>query len=159
MIFLDKTISFFGKLSGYLIIILSFLVVYDALNRYLFSGGLVALQELEWHLFDIIFLLGLSYTLASDEHVRVDIFYSRFSKKTKAIINLLSMLFLVLPFVFLVLYFSSTFIHLSYLQNEISSDPGGLCCRFIIKSFIFIGFFLLGLQAILTAIKNLKELS
>ena len=158
MSFIDKFVSFFGKVSSYLVAILAFLVVYDAMNRYIFHEGSVALQELEWHIFDVIFLLGLSWGLQSDEHVRVDILYSKFSPKTKAVINLISMLFLVIPFSLLVVYMSSNFIYLSYLQNEISSDPGGLKYRYIIKGFIAFGFVLLTLQAFSEAYKNFKIL-
>lgn len=151
----EKLIALFAKLSAYLVIALSFLVVYDALNRYLFQGGSVALQEWEWHLFDIIFLLGLSYTLQTDKHVRVDIFYTRFNPKTKALINIIGQLFLVLPFTILILYMSASFVEQSYLQHEISSDPGGLTHRYLIKGMILVGFVLLGLQSICTLYHNI----
>ena len=155
---LDNITEFFGRVSSYLVLFLSVLVVYDAMSRYLFHSGSVALQELEWHIFDVIFLLGLSWALKSDEHVRVDIFYSRFSPKTKALINIVSMLFLVIPFSWIVIDTSSNFIYLSFLQNEISSDPGGLKYRYIIKGFILFGFVLLALQALSEAYKNYKIL-
>jgi len=151
---IDNITEFFGRISSYLVLVLSFLVVWDALSRYLFHNGSVALQELEWHIFDVIFLLGLSWALKADEHVRVDIFYSRFSPKTKAVINLISMLFLILPFSLMIVYTSSNFIYLSYLQDEISSDPGGLKYRYVIKGFIAFGFILLALQALSEAFKN-----
>ena len=155
---LDNITEFFGRVSSYLVLLLSVLVVYDAMSRYLFHSGSVALQELEWHIFDVIFLLGLSWALKSDEHVRVDIFYSRFSPKTKALVNIFSMLFLVIPFSWIVIDTSSNFIYLSFLQNEISSDPGGLKYRYIIKGFILFGFVLLALQALSEAYKNYKIL-
>jgi len=155
---IDNLTDFFGKISSYLVLILSILVVWDALSRYLFHAGSVALQELEWHIFDVIFLMGLSWALKADEHVRVDIFYSRFSPKTKALVNLISMLFLILPFSAMVVYTSSNFIYLSYLQNEISSDPGGLKYRYVIKGFIAFGFVLLALQSLSEAYKNFKIL-
>lgn len=95
-------IELFAKLAAFLVIALSFLVVYDSVNRYFFGGGSIALQELEWHLFDIIFLLGLSYTLKNDKHVRVDIFYHNYSQRTKAIVDIVSQLFLILPFTLLI---------------------------------------------------------
>jgi len=144
---IEKIVSLFAKLAAYLVIALSLLVVYDAMNRYLFHGGSVALQELEWHIFDILFLLGLSYTLQKDAHVRVDIFYARFSPKTKAFIDILSQLFLVIPFSLLVLYVSWDFVLQSYAQHEISSDPGGLTHRYLIKGMILLGFVLLLLQS------------
>jgi TRAP-type mannitol/chloroaromatic compound transport system permease small subunit len=96
--------------------------------------------------------------LKADEHVRVDIFYSRFSDKTKAVVNLISMLFLIVPFSLMVVYTSSNFIYLSFLQDEISSDPGGLKYRYVIKGFIAFGFILLALGAVSEAVKNYKTL-
>ncbi|MCH9813447.1 MAG: TRAP transporter small permease subunit [Epsilonproteobacteria bacterium] len=155
---IEYLIDLFAKLAALLVLILSFLVVYDSISRYFFDGGSVALQELEWHLFDIIFLLGLSYTLKSDKHVRVDIFYTHFTQQTKAIVNIIAQLFLVLPFVLLVLYVSYDYIALSYGQNEISADPGGLCCRYLIKSMMMVGFFLLGIQSFAEVAKNITKL-
>ncbi len=156
--FSERIISLFAKASALLVVVLSFLVVYDALNRYFFGGGSVALQEWEWHLFDIIFLLGLSYTLQSDKHVRVDIFYANFSKETKAKIEIISQLFLIIPFSLLILYVSYDFVIQSYLQNEISPDPGGLTHRYLIKAMILVGFFLLLLQSLCTLYKNISIL-
>ena len=151
----EKLIALFARLSAYLVIILSFLVVYDALNRYIFHGGSVALQEWEWHLFDIIFLLGLSYTLQTDKHVRVDIFYTSYQPKTKALVNILSQLFLVIPFSMLIIMMSYNFVDQSYIQHEISSDPGGLTYRYLIKSMIIVGFGLLVLQSICILYHNI----
>jgi len=153
---IETLIDTFAKLAAFLVITLSFLVVYDSVNRYFFSGGSIALQELEWHLFDIIFLLGLSYTLKSDKHVRVDIFYGNFSQKTKAIVDIASGLFLILPFTLLIIYVSFGYIELSYTQNEISPDPGGLTHRWVINPMMIFGFVLIGLQSIAEILKNIK---
>ncbi len=153
---IESLTQLFAKIAAFLVIMLSLLVVYDSVNRYFFGGGSVALQELEWHLFDIIFLLGLAYTLKSDKHVRVDIFYANYSEKTKAIVNIISQIFLILPFVFLILYVSYGYVELSYNQNEISPDPGGLGYRYLIKSMMIAGFILLGLQSVAEIFKNIK---
>ncbi|HHB95316.1 MAG TPA: TRAP transporter small permease subunit, partial [Campylobacterales bacterium] len=96
--FIDTITKKIGYLTAILAIFLALLVGYDALMRYLFSAGSIALQEIEWHIFDIVFLLGLSYALKHDKHVRVDIFFVNYSKQTKAIVEILSMLFLLIPF-------------------------------------------------------------
>ena len=155
---IETVIELFAKLAAFLVVVLSFLVVYDSVNRYFFGGGSIALQELEWHLFDIIFLLGLSYTLKNNKHVRVDIFYHNYSQRTKAIVDIASQLFLILPFTLLILYVSFGYIELSYTQNEISPDPGGLTHRWVIKSMMVVGFVLLGLQSISEIFKNIKLL-
>ncbi|HIP02078.1 MAG TPA: TRAP transporter small permease subunit [Campylobacterales bacterium] len=154
----ETVVELFAKLAAFLVVVLSFLVVYDSVNRYFFGGGSIALQELEWHLFDIIFLLGLSYTLKNNKHVRVDIFYHNYSQRTKAIVDIASQLFLILPFTLLILYVSFGYIELSYTQNEISPDPGGLTHRWVIKSMMVVGFVLLGLQSISEIFKNIKLL-
>lgn len=145
-------------MAAILVVALSLLVVFDATNRYLFHDGSVALQELEWHLFDIIFLVALSYTLQQDAHVRVDIFYARFSNKTKAWINIISQLFLILPFVVMIVYMSIPYVMMSFDQHEISSDPGGLCCRYAIKAMIILGFSLLALQSFSEVYKNILKI-
>lgn len=128
--------------------ILVLLIVYDATARYLFSTGSVALQELEWHLFDIVILFGIAYALREDAHVRVDIFYSSYSEKTKAFVNIFSMLFFVLPFSLLIIYIGLDFVAMSFLQQECSSNPGGLQYRFLVKSLVPISFLFLFLQAL-----------
>ena len=155
---IEKTIALFAKFAALLVIFLSLLVVYDALNRYLLHGGSVALQELEWHIFDILFLLGLSYALQTDKHVRVDIFHASFSSRTKATLEIVSQLFMILPFTLLILYVSWDFVMQSYLQHEISSDPGGLTHRYLIKGMILVGFVLLGLQSVVTLWRNIRLL-
>ncbi len=148
MKYIDKTIKYLGYLTAFIVALLVLLVVYDATVRYLFSGGSIALQELEWHLFDIVILFGIVYALRESAHVRVDIFYASFSKKTKALINIIASFFFVLPFSFLIIYIGIDFVTMSYLQNEASSNPGGLEYRFLVKSLMPLSFAFLSLQAI-----------
>jgi len=145
---IDKTIELIGKFSAFILYILVLLVVYDATSRYLFHSGSIALQELEWHLFDVVILLAIAYTLKYNLHVRVDIFYEHFSVKTKQIIEVISMLFFVLPFSLLIIYVSFEFVHISFEQMEASSNPGGLEYRFLVKSLMPISFALVILQAL-----------
>ncbi|TKI70034.1 TRAP transporter small permease subunit [Sulfurimonas crateris] len=151
---IDKTIKYLGYFTAFVVALLVLLVVYDATVRYLFSGGSVALQELEWHLFDIVILFGIVYALRESAHVRVDIFYASFSQKTQALINIIASLLFVLPFSFLIIYIGVDFVSMSYLQNEASSNPGGLEYRFLVKSLMPLSFAFLSLQAIRDAKTN-----
>ena len=151
--YLDNIAKYAGHLAAILLAILSLLVVYDASMRYLFSAGSIALQEIEWHLFDMLFLLGLSYALKHDKHVRVDIFFERYSKQTRAIVQILSMLLLVMPFSLLFLSDALDMTIQSYMQNEVSSDPGGLTHRWLIKGMLVLAFGLLILQALSEILK------
>ncbi|MGB5507187.1 MAG: TRAP transporter large permease subunit [Sulfurovum sp.] len=154
----DRISKYAGLISAFLVVLLSLLVAYDAGMRYLFSAGSIALQEVEWHLFDVIFLLGLTYALKHDKHVRVDIFFERYSKETKAIVQIFSMLLLVIPFSLVFLSDSMDMLTQSYLQNEISSDPGGLTHRYLIKGVLVLSFILLIIQALSEILKALQKL-
>ncbi|MBT8348251.1 MAG: TRAP transporter large permease subunit, partial [Sulfurovum sp.] len=155
---LDRISKYAGIIAAFLVLVLSLLVAYDAIMRYLFSSGSIALQEVEWHLFDVIFLLGLTYALKHDKHVRVDIFFERYSKENRAIVQILSMLLLVIPFSLVFLSDSIDMLTQSYLQNEISSDPGGLTHRYLIKGVLALSFILLIIQALSEVFKALQRL-
>ncbi|SHK17179.1 TRAP-type mannitol/chloroaromatic compound transport system, small permease component [Reichenbachiella agariperforans] len=153
-LFTDKT----GSLVSYISVILVVLIAIDVVLRYLFSWTSSANQELEWHLFAALFLLGAAYTLRHDKHVRVDLFYSRFSIKTKAWINLLGTLIFLMPFCWAVLYTSVPFVIDAWNINESSPEPGGLPHRFLVKSTIPISAILLSLQGVAITLDNLSTI-
>ncbi|MBU1669323.1 TRAP transporter large permease subunit [bacterium] len=156
--YIDTLTKKTGFLTAILALVLALLIGYDAMMRYLFSAGSIALQEIEWHIFDIVFLFGLSYALKHDKHVRVDIFFSRYSIQTKAMVQIFSMLFLLIPFSLFFLQGAFDMTLQSYLQNEVSSDPGGLTHRYLIKGVLFLAFFLLVLQALSEIVKAYSKL-
>lgn len=132
------------------------LVVFaDVVMRYLFNTSYVFTQELEWHIFSFVFLLGAGYTLLYDGHVRVDIVYQAVGPKTRAWIDLLGVVLLLIPGCYLVIETSFAFAMTSLEVWEGSPDPGGIPFRFIIKGFIPAGFLLLLLQGISMGIKSL----
>jgi len=155
---IDKLTEYIGRFTALILVLLTLLVVYDALSRYLFHSGSIALQELEWHLFDFVILLGIAYALKEGSHVRVDIFYASFSPRTKAIVDIFSQVFLVLPFSFLVIYMGYDFVLQSFTQMEGSSDPGGLPYRFVVKGLMLLSFSLLILQSFSEILKRIKVL-
>ncbi len=117
-----------------------FNVFYDAIMRYGFNQGSIALQETEWHLFSLMFLLGISYTLKEDGHVRVDILYDRFGARTQAVINMVGTLMFLIPLALLILHGAIPFVKEAYISGEISGDPGGLTHRWLIKAAIPVAF-------------------
>lgn len=132
------------------------LVVFtDVIMRYLFKTSFVFVQELEWHLFSVIFLIGAGYALLHDEHVRVDIFYQRMSARNRAWVNLIGAVFFLFPGCFMIIATSIPFAYDSFVILEGSPDPGGVPLRFIIKSMIPIGFVLVALQGIPLLIKSI----
>jgi len=149
-----KSISYF---SAFILLLLVVLILYDATSRYLFSAGSTALQELEWHFFDVVILLSIAYALKQNAHVRVDIFYDKFSLKTQRLINILSIIFFILPLSFLIVYIGVDFTLMSYAQNEASSNPGGLTNRWIVKSLMPLSFIFVSLQAFVVLFEEIKE--
>jgi len=156
--YLDRISKYAGLVAAVLVVALSLLVAYDAMMRYLFSAGSIALQEVEWHLYDMVFLLGLSYALKHGKHVRVDIFFERYSHDTKMIVQILSMLLLLLPFAVLFTADAYDMALQSYLQHEVSPDPGGLGARWFIKGILVLSFVLLILQGVSEILKAYHQL-
>ena len=87
-----------GRAVSWLTSILVVLIGYDVAMRYAFNRTSIAIFEWEWHLYSLIFLLGAAFALKHDRHVRVDVFYSQWSPKGQAWVNLLGTLFFLLPF-------------------------------------------------------------
>jgi len=152
---LDKIV---GNITAVLMLLVMLNVFIDVLLRYFFHTGSIASQEMEWHLFSVMFLLGISYALTSESHVRVDFIYDNLSNKKKAIINIIGTIFMLMPFALFIAYGSYEFVMDAYTTSEISEDPGGLTHRWIIKAMIPFAFGLLTLTSIGYIIKNIKVL-
>jgi TRAP-type mannitol/chloroaromatic compound transport system permease small subunit len=145
----DKVGHFISWLTTLLVVI----VCYDVFTRYFLRSSSVAVQELEWHIFAEIFLLGAAYTLKQDNHVRVDVFYCRLSPRGKALIDLFGGLIFLIPFALLIIWASQGFISLSWSVQETSPDPGGLPYRYLLKTMIPAGFALVLLQGIAESLR------
>ncbi|MCM2283227.1 MAG: TRAP transporter small permease subunit [Desulfobacula sp.] len=143
-----------GRFVGWLTTLMVLVVFYDTVMRYAFNKGSVALQELEWHLFAIVFLIGAAYTLKEEGHVRVDIIFVNLSEKAKAWIDFLGVFIFLIPFCVAVILSTQGFILNSWAVKEISPDPGGLPARYLLKAMIPLGFFLLIVQGLSEAVKK-----
>jgi len=152
---IDQLNTLIGKSVAWVTLLLVITVFSDVVMRYLFNTSFVFVQELEWHLFAFIFLMGAGYTLLKDGHVRVDIIYQKLSKKARAWINVIGVIFFLFPGCIMIILTSFSFFSNSYNMMECSPDPGGIPCRFIIKSAIPMGFTLVFLQGISLFLKNL----
>lgn len=157
---IDRLNEWIGRFTAWLVVALVLLVCYDVTMRYLFQAGSVALQELEWHLFALIFLLGAAYTLKHDEHVRVDVLYQAkwMTPRRRAMVNLIGCLLLLLPFCVLMIVSAVPFVEQSYSWGEASPDPGGLPYRWLLKAMIPLGFVLLVFQGLALCIRSLQTI-
>ena len=131
-----------GQLTAILLLLLLLNVFYDVIMRYLFNDVSIGMQELEWHLYATIFLLGISYTLSQDGHVRVDLIYHQLSPRRQALVDIGGTLLLLIPFSLLIAWYGVGFVADSYQLGESSGDPGGLSYRWIIKAMIPLSFLL-----------------
>lgn len=154
---IERFIGIVGECAAWISLVIVVLMAVNVLLRYAFSIGSVWAQELEWHLLAPLILFGMSYTLRHGEHVRVDIIYGRFPERTKHVVDLISAL-LTIALSILVIWFSLNYVHQSYVIDEGSPDPGGLPHRFLLKSLIPIGFALLLLQAIASALLSVEKI-
>jgi len=159
--YIDHASEWFGRIVSWLVLLLVLIIVYDVVMRYFFQSGSVALQELEWHLFALLFLLGGAYTLKHDGHVRVDIFYQCkwMNDRKRAWIDLLGSLFFLVPFSVLIIVSSWPFVARAFLIAEGSPDPGGLPYRFVLKAMIPLAFVLLALQGLAVIIRSIKVIT
>lgn len=159
---IDRFSEGLGRITFGLTLVMVVIGAYNAIARYL--GRYIGINlsanlyiEVQWYLFSLIFLLGASYILKQDRHVRVDIFYSRLSRRGKAWVDLLGALLLLLPMCGVMLGYSFPAVANSWAVLEQSSDPGGLP-RYPIKTFILIGLAILALQGLSEAIKQVAIL-
>ena len=137
---IEKLVHVAESVLALLLLLMVLNVSSDVAMRYFFHNSSVAMQELEWHLFAIITLLGISVGLKEEAHVRVDFLFERFGDRVKAVINIFGTLFFLLPLAFLITAGSFPFVHDSWIIGEISEDPGGLPFRWLIKGMIPLSF-------------------
>jgi len=152
-----------GRLAGWLIVPIVAAVLAAVVGTYLRFGEIVAwetdlpllgthlsitgLVELQWHLFAVMVLLGGSYALRANGHVRVDIVYDRLRPRTRALVDIVGHLVFLIPFALLVAWLSLDFVELAYRSGE-QSDYGGLTDRYLVKAMVPIGFVILALTAL-----------
>lgn len=142
--------------------LLAFLMVvvttYDVVMRYVFRQSFVFVQELEWHLFALLFLLAAGYAQLRGDHVRVDIFYARMSERNRALVDVVCGVLFLFPTCFLLIWTSLPFVQASVAVREGSPDPGGLPARYLLKAAIPVSFTLLALQGLADLVKNVERL-
>jgi len=156
---IDALNDWVGKVVAWATALVVIVVFVDVVMRYAFNTSFVFTQEMEWHLFGFIFLMGAGATLLRDGHVRVDIFYQRFSQRHRAWINLIGVVFFLIPGCIMIILTSLKFVSASFAIMEGSPDPGGIPYRFILKSCIPAGFILVLLQGIALGIRSIYHIN
>ncbi len=154
--FISKIVEFMGRVTSILLLLMVLNVSFDVMMRYLFHNSSVGMQEMEWHLFAVIFLFGISVALKEEGHVRVDFLYEKFSPRKKALVNIFGTIFFLLPLALLIFFGSFEYVKDAWVTNEISEDPGGLPYRWLIKSMIPLSFGFLIFSAVGYVLQNIR---
>jgi len=150
---IDTITEFIGKSAIWLVLVVVLISAGNALMRYTINYSSNAYLEIQWYLFGLIFLSCSGYTLLRNEHIRIDVISSKFSKRTQTWFDIFGLLFFLMPMAIAIMVLSwPVFIH-AIQSGEMSNSEGGLIvwpARFMIPA----GFFLLTMQAISELIKR-----
>ncbi len=153
---LASNVSIFtGHLVSWLTISMVVILAANVLSGWLFSKSAIFLTESVSWMHSANFLLAAAYTFNRNEHVRVDIFYSRMSARTKAVVNLTGVLCLLLPFCLFIIWSSWSYVEMSWKLNEASAEAGGMPALYLMKSFLIIMPVLLLIESLNQIICNL----
>jgi TRAP-type mannitol/chloroaromatic compound transport system permease small subunit len=150
---IEAVLEFFGSIINWIWIVLVLVIVGNVVGRYVFAVNYIWIEELQWHMYAIGFMLGIGYALKHDAHVRVDVLAMTMRPRTRAWIELLGILLLLAPVIYMILTYAIPFVEASWQRGERSSAPGGLANRWAIKSVIIVAFVYLGLAALARLIR------
>jgi len=154
---IDRLSEFIGRWLSWLVLAAVLISAANAIVRKAFDMSSNAFLEIQWYLFAAVFLLAAGYTMLRQEHVRIDVVLSRFSRRTQVKVEIFGLVAFVFPFVFAVIDLVWPVLWQAYVSGEVSSNAGGLI-RWPVFALLPIGFALLGLQAISELIKRVAFL-
>ena len=144
--------------ANWLVLLSCLISAGNAFSRYAFSISSNAWLEIQWYMFAAMVMLGTSYTLKRNEHVRVDIVFSNLSTRRQIGVDIFGGILFLMPATLIMAYLSWPIFHNSWVENEISANAGGLV-RWPVKIFLPLGFALLSLQGISELIKRFAMLT
>lgn len=150
---IENVIKVIGHWSSAFNVILIAAIIVQVVLRYVFGLGLVQLEELQWHLYAVNVIFGMSYCLTLDSHIRLDLVHERLSRRTREKIEILGIIFLLMPLIFVIFYHSVDFLWEAIRTHERSDSPVGLCCRWIPKGLIPVAMLMLFTSATARLIK------
>ena len=156
---LDRVVYVVGEVFHWIWIALLAVIIINVILRYVFSRGMIELEELQWYLYAVGWLIGLSYTFISDDHVRVDVLHEKLSYRGKLWFEMGGLLLLFLPFVLFVVIYAVPFVELSWETNERSTSANGLPARWLVKGFLLFSFVLLVLAGVSRLLKVLASIA
>ncbi len=151
---IDTITERIGKAVSWLILVAVLVSAGNAVVRKAFNVSSNAWLEAQWYLFGGAFMLAAAYTLSQNEHIRIDVIYGKFSRRTQHWIDLFGHCFFLMPFVLLMIYYLVPYVAMSYRSGEMSSSAGGLIL-WPAKGILLAGFVLLAAQGVSEIIKKI----
>lgn len=136
VVFLNSIVKRVAETTAWLNVVLVAVILVQVVLRYGFNHGLVPLEELIWHLYSISFMFGMAYSITNDSHIRVDIVHMNLPRKTQHILEILGIIFLLMPFLLVLFDHSLDWTMEAFRVNESSANPTGLPYRWVIKSVV-----------------------
>jgi TRAP-type mannitol/chloroaromatic compound transport system permease small subunit len=155
---IDAVTEAIGKAVGWLILVAVLLSAGNAIVRKLFNVSSNAYLEAQWYLYGAAFLGAAALTLKQNEHIRIDIVYGTFSRRTQHWIDLFGHVFFLMPFVILMDIYLVPYFLLSYSTGEVSNNSGGLIL-WPAKALLLGGFVLLTVQGVSEIIKKIAVMT
>jgi TRAP-type mannitol/chloroaromatic compound transport system permease small subunit len=155
---IDAVSERIGRFVYWLLLAAVLVSTVNAIVRKAFSVGSNAYLETQWYLFATMFMLGAGYVLLHDQHVRIDVLAGRWSKKTRAWIEVVGLGAVLIPLCLVIAWMSLPSVMMAYTSGEVSANPGGLI-RWPLYVLVPIGMCLLALQALSELIKEIAFLS
>jgi TRAP-type mannitol/chloroaromatic compound transport system permease small subunit len=154
---IDAMNDYLGRAASWMVLGACLISAANAMSRYAFDLSSNAWLEIQWYLFAAIVMLGASYTLRMNEHVRVDIVYTHLSERGKEWLDLVGTAVFLVPSMLVIAYYSWPFFMQSWEVQEISGNAGGLI-RWPVKILVPVGFTLVAIQGISEIIKRAAAL-
>jgi len=151
---IERFIDWAGRAVAWLTLLMVIVTFVVVVLRYVFDIGWIGLQESVTYMHAMVFMVGAAWAMQQRAHVRVDIFYSRFSARTQAWVDLLGSLLLLLPVMIYIAWISWAYVADSWSVLEGSREAGGLPAVFLLKSLIPVLALLLTLQALVQIIRS-----
>jgi TRAP-type mannitol/chloroaromatic compound transport system permease small subunit len=147
-----------GYLANWLVLIACVISAGNAMIRYSLNMSSNAWLEIQWYLFAGMVMLGASYTLRMNEHVRVDVLYARYGKRARLWLDVVGGIVFLLPMVVIIGWLAWPMVYNSYDIHEMSSNSGGLL-RWPVKLMVPLGFLFLALQGVSEILKRAAALA
>ncbi|MSQ70543.1 MAG: TRAP transporter small permease subunit [Betaproteobacteria bacterium] len=147
-----------SRIANWLVLLSCLISAGNAMSRYAISVSSNAWLEIQWYMFGAMVMLGASYTLNRNEHVRVDLIYGHVSTRAQLWIDILGGILFLLPATIIIGWLSWPMFINSWRIDEMSVNAGGLL-RWPIKIFVPLGFLLLTLQGFSEIIKRVGALT